>query len=279
MAFDSIIDIDQLNEHLQDSDWVMVDCRFDLANPQYGEQAYSAGHIPGAVFADINHQLSGPVVPGKTGRHPLPEIDSISQIFSTWGIDRNVQVVAYDDAGGKFAARLWWLLHWLGHSKAAILNGGVKRWQSSGLPLETDQISRKPRTFIPHPNPQMIEDLSHLDTLENLLIVDSRAPERYAGKTEPIDPIAGRIPGARNRFFQNNLQSNDEFLPLDVLRNQFLELKDNTPINKIVFYCGSGITGSHNVLAMYTAGLGMAKLYPGSWSEWITDPSRPIERD
>lgn len=280
MSYDSIINIHQLKNHIDDPDWVVVDCRFDLANPQFGEQAYLSGHLPGAIYANINTQLSGPIVPGKTGRHPLPEVTVIAQTLSNWGIDQDVQVVAYDDGGGKFAVRLWWLLHWLGHTKAAVLDGGIIKWQAANFPLETAHKDRAPRNFIPHPNPEMIMDLSSLDILpDNKLIVDSRSPERYAGKLEPIDPIAGRIPGAINRFFENNLQSDGTFLPSDILTEQFRGLVGKTPNEDIVFYCGSGITGAHNVFAMYTAGLGMAKLYPGSWSEWITDPNRPIERD
>ncbi|MCB2180011.1 sulfurtransferase [bacterium] len=280
MEYHSILSIEQLKPHLTDPNWVIVDCRYDLADPQFGSRAYTSGHIPGAVFADINTQLSGQVIPGKTGRHPLPEIEKISGIFSNWGIEQDVQVVAYDDGGGKFAARLWWLLHWLGHSKVAVLDGGINHWQAAGYPMEIKPYKKNPRKFVPHPNPEMILDLSRLETIpNNLLIIDSRAPERYAGKMEPIDPIAGRIPGAKNRFFQNNLQSDGTFLSLKLLREQFEALANHTTIENTVFYCGSGITGSHNVLAMYTAGLGMAKLYPGSWSEWITDPNRPIERD
>ncbi|MEJ2758543.1 MAG: sulfurtransferase [Anaerolineales bacterium] len=280
MAFDSIINVHQLNSHLNDPNWLVVDCRYDLFDPEYGEQAYLSAHIPGAVFADINTQLSGPVIPGKTGRHPLPQIDDLTKTFSNWGIDENTQVVGYDDGGGKFAARLWWLLHWLGHPQVAVLDGGIDIWKNANLPLETSPASRDRKQFIPNPQPQMIINLSQMNTIPSkLTIIDSRAPERYAGKIENIDPVAGRIPRAKNRFFQKNLQEDLTFLTPKVLKNQFSTLlKESTPDN-VVFYCGSGITGSHNVLAMYMSGLGMPKLYPGSWSEWITDPSRPIEKD
>lgn len=280
MAFDSIVDITQTNSHLHDPDWLIVDCRYDLFDPQFGKQAYLSGHIPGAVFADINTQLSGPVIPGKTGRHPLPEINSLTETFTFWGIDENVQVVAYDDGGGKFAARLWWLLHWLGHTKAAVLDGGIHIWEKAGLQLETGVSKRTPRRFIPRLQSQMVGTLSQMDSISReLRIIDSRAPERFAGKFENIDPIAGRIPGAKNHFYQDNLTNDLTFLPKHKLQAQISPLIENVQPEDVVFYCGSGITGAHNVLAMYAAGLGMAKLYPGSWSEWITDPSRPIEKD
>lgn len=280
MRFDSIIDIQQLNEHLHDPDWVVVDCRYNLTDPGFGKRAYLSGHIPGAVFADINTQLSSPVIPGKTGRHPLPEITAISQTFSKWGIDQDVQVVAYDDGGGKYAARLWWLLHWLGHTSVAVLNGGLQAWEAAGNALDQKTETKSPRKFTPTPQPQMILDLTQLAAIpDDIALIDSRSPGRYAGKVEPIDPVAGRIPGAQNHFFQKNLQKDLAFHSLEKLRQQFQNLTGEKQAADVVFYCGSGITASHNILSMYTAGLGMAKLYPGSWSEWITDPNRPIETD
>lgn len=280
MTFDALVDIHLLKNHLDDPNWLIVDCRYDLFDPGFGKRVYNNGHIPGAVFADINTQLSGPVIPGNTGRHPLPGIDDLTQTFSNWGIIQNIQVVAYDDGGGKFAARLWWLLHWLGHSKVAVLNGGIGIWEDAGYPLESSPVERSEKRFVPMPQPQMVLNLSETKPLpENITIIDSRAPERYAGKLELIDPIAGRIPGAKNRFFENNLNNDLTFLSSHKLKTQFSKLVGENFSANVVFYCGSGITGSHNVLAMYIAGMGMAKLYPGSWSEWITDPTRPIEKD
>jgi thiosulfate/3-mercaptopyruvate sulfurtransferase len=279
-VYDSLITARDLYKNLKNPDWVVIDCHFVLSQPDAGRTAYDESHIPGAVYAHLERDLSGKVYPGKTGRHPLPEIVEFSETVSRWGIDKTVQVIAYDNAGGSMAARLWWLLKWLGHDKAAVLDGGLKAWKEAEYPLEKKSNENPRRNFTPAPRSEMILDLSISNNPlpEDLLIVDSRASERYKGQTEPIDPVAGRIPGAVNLFYQDNLDSREKFKSRRKLEDRFSKII-YLPPNKVVFYCGSGVTAVHNILAMYAAGMGVARLYPGSWSKWITDPERPVERD
>jgi thiosulfate/3-mercaptopyruvate sulfurtransferase len=280
VPFDELVTTAQLFAHLDDPRWVVFDCRFDLANPSWGREEYRKAHIPGAIYAHLNEDLSAPVKPD-TGRHPLPEIDVIVQRFSAWGVSAEKQVVVYDSGGGATAARLWWMLHYLGHPAAAVLDGGYAKWSVEGRPMISAMLEPSPAQFTPHPNPSMLVDVQ---TVERLLhdpdykIVDARAPIRYRGESEPIDPIAGRIPGAVNRFHENNLTSGNTLRPRDELRRAFLDLLGETPAERAVVYCGSGVTSCHHVLAMRLAGLGTPGLYVGSWSEWIRDPSRPIAR-
>lgn len=280
MSFDSLINAKQLFRNLNNPDWVIIDCHFELDAPDAGWEAYQKYHIPGAIYAHLDHDLAGPIIPGKTGRHPLPEIEAFSKTLSHWGIDESVQVVVYDNRGGGFAARLWWMLKWLGHNQVALLDGGLANWKESGYPLEAPITEQTPRNFQPAPQPQMVANLPEIQ--ENLyqqyMLVDSRAPERYLGEAEPIDPVAGHIPGAINADYMDNLDQNQFFLDKEILTEKFSRLVGDKPAEKVVFYCGSGVTSAHNVLAMYHAGLGLAKLYPGSWSEWIADPNRPIEK-
>lgn len=275
----TLISTEKLAEHLDDPKWVVVDCRFDLADTEKGRRDYQQGHIPGAIYAHLDDDLSGPVRPGETGRHPLPDVDTLAETFSAWGIDSDVQVVAYDARGGAIAARLWWLLRWLGHDAVAVLNGGFPRWMAESRPVTTEIITLQPREFQPHVRPEMLanaEDvLAHFGDLSYRL-VDSRAPERYRGEEEPLDPVAGHIPGAISYHFARNLQADDTFELKPILRGRFQALLDDVPAERTIFYCGSGVTGAHNVLALAYAGLGMAQLYAGSWSHWITDPERPI---
>ncbi len=281
MAFTTLIDPETLQAHLEDPDWVVVDCRFSLSDPAYGRRAYQEAHIPGAVYAHLDEDLSGPIVPGRTGRHPLPDPDRLARKLSAWGIDNRTQVVAYDDAGGAFAARLWWLLGWLGHDAVAVLDGGWPRWVREGRPVRGGIETRPPRTFVPHLRPEQVatadEVLRHLhDPAWRLL--DARAPERYRGELEPIDPVAGHIPGAVNAPFAENLTPEGTFRPPEQLRQRFEALLGDVPPERVICYCGSGVTAAHNLLAMAHAGLPGARLYAGSWSEWITDPRRPVAR-
>jgi len=281
MAFTTLIDPETLQAHLDDPDWVVVDCRFSLSDPAYGRRAYQDAHIPGAVYAHLDEDLSGPIVPGRTGRHPLPDPDRLAQKLGAWGIDNRTQVVAYDDAGGAFAARLWWLLGWLGHDAVAVLDGGWSRWVREGRPVRSGIETRSPRTFVPRIRPERVvsadEVLQHLhDPAWRLL--DARAPARYRGEQEPIDPVAGHIPGAVNAPFAENLTPDGTFRPSEQLRQRFEALLGDVPSERVVCYCGSGVTAAHNLLAMAHAGLPGARLYAGSWSEWITDPRRPVAR-
>ena len=262
-----------------DPNWKIIDCRFWLEDTLKGQQDYSNSHIPGSIYADLDKDLSGKIVPGQTGRHPLPEIDSFSALLGSWGINNQTQVVAYDDRGGMIAGRLWWLLRWLGHEKIAVLDGGFTKWIEEAYPVSDEITKMINKTFKPNINSKLIN--THDEILRQFgdpgyLLVDSRAPERYRGEIEPIDPIAGRIPGAKNYFWKNNLDPEGCFYSKDVLRGRFSSFIGNIPPQNVTFYCGSGVTSALNVLAMFHAGLGMPKLYVGSWSHWISDSERPI---
>jgi thiosulfate/3-mercaptopyruvate sulfurtransferase len=275
----TLISTETLARHLDDPSFVIVDCRHDLADVDAGERAYRAGHLPGAIFMHLDRDLSG-VKTGRNGRHPLPEIGALTATFSRAGIDATRQVVAYDQGGGVWASRLWWLLHWLGHDAAAVLDGGLDRWRSEGRPVTAAEPVSRPAKFVPKtpaPIASADEILSHLSD-HALFVLDARTSERYRGEIEPIDRIAGRIPGARNRPHSENLTAQGVFKPASQLRAEFERLLGSTPAANVVHQCGSGVTACHNALAMTIAGLPGSRLYPGSWSEWIADPLRPVAR-
>lgn len=277
--YTTILSLADLAPHLGDDAWAVVDCRFSLGDPARGRRDYLTAHIPGAVYAHLDEDLSGPVVPGHTGRHPLPDVDRLAKTFSAWGIGDGVQVVTYDDAGGSVAARLWWLLRWLGHDAVAVLDGGWPRWQQEGLPVRSGEESRPPRAFTPRPRPGLLADATEVERLRrdpSSRVLDARAAERYRGEIEPIDPVAGHIPGAGSAPFSENLDPDGYFRTPEELRARFDRICGNVPPERVVHYCGSGVTAAHNVLAMAHAGLEGARLYAGSWSEWITDPDRPV---
>ncbi len=270
--FSTIVSTNDLFGHLNDENWVVVDCRFSLGDPEAGRRAHAASHIPGAVYAHLDDDLSGPVIPGKTGRHPLPAPGDLAELFSGWGIDGQTQVVAYDDKGGAIAARLWWLLRWLGHEAVAVLNGGWPRWVQEEKPVSDAAPQPERRTFRPEVRPEMLVDGDFVASIQNdpgFVLVDSRAPERYQGAEEPIDPVAGHIEGAVNRPFACNFGADGRLKEAEVLRARFRDLLGDKPGERTVFYCGSGVTACHNLLAMAHAGLGDGRLYAGSWSEWI----------
>ncbi len=280
MNYLTLISTSDLRTHLYNPNLIILDCRFDLNDPELGFSKYRENHIPGAIYANLNRDLSSPIISGKTGRHPLPEITALSDIFSKWGITANTQVIAYDDRGGAIAARLWWLLKWLGHQKVAVLDGGFPKWKAENLPTDNSIVTPKTKQFSPQPNEDLITSIKEVEkfiTDQAICLVDSRTPERYSGKEEPIDPIAGHIPGAINLPFIDNLNEDGIFKSQKELSERFSEIAEHFPSNEITFYCGSGVTASHNILAMYHAGYNMPKLFPGSWSEWITNPDRPIE--
>ncbi len=251
----------------------LLDCRAKLQAPEWGRQQYLNGHIPGAIHADLEFELSGTIIPGQTGRHPLPEPATLAGTFARYGIGPDTQVVAYDDAGGAYAARLWWLLRWLGHDHCALLDGGLPAWIEANLPLQRGEETVTSTPFIGELQANLTVTAQALLAPRDLTIIDVRGPARYAGIEEPIDPVAGHIPGAINLPFANNLAANGRFLPAAELRERYAAVGTNS-----VSYCGSGVTACHAIFAMTLAGLNPAKLYPGSWSEWITDPSRPIAR-
>ena len=279
MHFTTLISTEELARHIDDPTFVVVDCRHDLADLDAGERAYRAGHIPGSIFLHLDRDLSGAKT-GRNGRHPLPEIDELAATFGRAGIDARRQVVAYDQGGGAWASRLWWLLRWLGHEAAAVLDGGLERWRAEGRPLTSVEPKSRLATFVPKAPGRIAsadEIMRHLSDAE-LLVIDARAKERYRGEVEPIDPVAGHIPGARNRPHSENLTPRGLFKPAAELRAEFEQLLGATPPAKVVHQCGSGVTACHNALAMAIAGLPGSRLYPGSWSEWIAEPKRPVAR-
>jgi thiosulfate/3-mercaptopyruvate sulfurtransferase len=267
----------ELSQHLDEPQWVIIDCRFDLSDHSWGEREYRRAHIPGAVYAHLERDLSAPGAP-EAGRHPLPSLEAMTATFSRWGIDQQSQVVAYDHRGGGYAARLWWMLRYLGHSAVAVLDGGIQAWQAAGLPNRSGVEERSPRPFYAERQPGMLvtkEELLHALQDPSVPLIDSRAPERYAGLQEPLDPIAGRIPGARNRYWMDNLNADLTLKPRDRLRSEWEPLLAGAPPARAIVYCGSGVTACQNLLAMAHAGLQGARLYLGSWSEWCHDPHTP----
>jgi thiosulfate/3-mercaptopyruvate sulfurtransferase len=276
----------------------LIDCRFDLMRPEAGRQAYLEAHIPGARYADLNRDLSAPVG-AHTGRHPLPSPAAFAAALTRLGIGNDSQVIAYDDANGSFAARLWWMLRWVGHDAVAVLDGGFQAWRKRGGPLQSGEpapAAAGGRNFTPRPG--AVENSAALGAnavlvttadLEQLLfeaapgapkplLVDARATERFAGTVEPIDSVAGHIPGAVNHPFADNLAADHRFLPAAELKARWLERLAGTAPENLIAMCGSGVTACHNLLSLEVAGLPGAKLYAGSWSEWIRDPRRPVAR-
>ncbi|MDP2133620.1 MAG: sulfurtransferase [Sulfuritalea sp.] len=272
-----LVSVEELAAH---PEWRVFDCRHDLRNTEYGRQAYVRGHIPGALFLHLDEDLSG-TANGSNGRHPLPEVAAFARRMSDCGVDAATQVVAYDNEGGIFAARLWWLLRWLGHDKVAVLDGGLAGWKRSRRTLEEATPVVTPRPFVPHPQDIVVEVDRVLADLqsERMLILDARSPERFRGENETLDPVGGHIPGAVNRFYFDNLDDDGCFFKsAAVLRAEYAALLGNRTATQVVQQCGSGVTACHNLLAMELAGLSGSKLYPGSWSEWCADPSRPVAR-
>ena len=277
--FTPLIRVADLAPHVTDPNWVILDCRHDLMAPRFGADAYAAGHIQNALYANIDTDLSGPKTADGPfrGRHPLPERHLLIEKFRAWGINNDTQVVAYDAIDSMFAARLWWLLRWIGHPSVAVLDGGLAAWQAQGLPLVTPVHTPAPGAI--NEKPTLTWTVSADDVLANLethkmTVIDARAPERYRGDVEPIDPVGGHIPGAKNRFFKANLLPNGQFKSGPQLYDEFLPLVDGA--TTAVMQCGSGVTACHNLLALELAGLSGAALYPGSWSEWCADPARPV---
>ncbi len=279
MPYTTLISPADLLPHLGDPAWAIFDCRYALNDEAQGERDYRQAHIPGAVFAHLKRDLADPVVPGQTGRHPLPAPATVAAHLSRWGVDAEVQVVVYDESGGAMAARLWWMLRWLGHPTVAVLDGGWPAWHAAGYPVMGGEETRPARQFIPHPRPEQVLSVAEVETIRTdprYRLFDSRAADRYRGENETIDPVAGHIPGAHSAPYAANLDATGHFLPPETLRARFQALLGETPAEQSVFYCGSGITATHNLLALAYAGLGDGRLYAGSWSEWITDPTRPI---
>lgn len=279
MSCKGLIDGEMLQSHLGDPDWCIVDLRHQLADGAYGERAYAASHIPGAIFLHLDSDLSGPMT-GKNGRHPLPDPERLKTRLGQLGIGKDTQVVVYDDAQGMIAGRLWWLLRWLGHDKVAFLDGGFPLWQAEGRPTDSVLPQRPVLQFTGSVRGGTVESgwlQANLDA-SDLCLIDGRGPDRFRGENETIDPLGGHIPGARNRCFKDNLDADGRFKPAALLRAEFLALMAGVEPSEVVAYCGSGVSACLNLLAMEVAGLPGARLYPGSWSEWCSDPARPVAK-
>jgi thiosulfate/3-mercaptopyruvate sulfurtransferase len=279
MSFMTLISTGVLAAHLDDP-FVVVDCRYKLDDETWGAREYAAAHIPEAVYAHLGHDLAGPTN-GTNGRHPLPDPDALANTFGRLGITSGVQVVAYDQDNGMYASRLWWLLRWLGHDAVAVLDGGFAKWKAEGRPTTSGLETRTAQTFTASPRPDMPVDASTVASLmhaKEWRLVDARAAERYRGDVEPLDKVAGHIPGAVNHFFRRNLAEDGTFRTPEALRASLRESIGDIPADRIVCYCGSGVSACCNLLALEHAGLTGAKLYPGSWSEWSSDSQRPVER-
>ena len=285
MTFSTLIDASALGELVGKPDVAVIDCRFDLINPEGGRRAYLKGHIPGARYADLNRDLSAPVS-AHSGRHPLPLPKDFAATLDRLGIGRATQVIAYDDAGGSFAARAWWLLRWLGHGSVAVLDGGIKAWSAAGGVLESGEEKPLPREtpggrISPRADSAAVietDDIAAFLTDPKHLLVDARAAERFAGSVEPIDAVAGHIAGAVNHPFSANLAADGRFLPAAELKRLWHARLAGREVAHVAAMCGSGVTACHNLLSLEVAGLRGAKLYAGSWSEWIRDPTRPVAR-
>jgi thiosulfate/3-mercaptopyruvate sulfurtransferase len=274
-----LVDSETLATHHNDADWVVFDCRFDLADSARGLNAYRAGHIPGAYYAHLDDPLSSPIS-AQSGRHPLPDSAALRAWFGERGVRDGVQVVAYDDSGGSMAVRVWWLLRWLDHADVAVLDGGWQAWCETGLPQDAASVPVAGGAPLRgQPNSAMLLDTgavqTNLETRE-WLILDARTGERFRGEQEPIDPVAGHIPNARSAPLQDNLRADGRFRSAADLRTRYLELLGEYSADKAACMCGSGVSACHNLLAMELAGLGGARLYAGSWSEWIREPGRPV---
>ena len=258
--------------------WRVFDCRHDLGKPELGEQQYAEAHIPGALFAHLERDLSGPKT-GNNGRHPLPEPKTFVSWIGKQGLQPADQVVCYDGGPGAMAARLWWMLRWVGHETVAVLDGGLAKWQRESRPVTAETQQLAPASYPGRAQSSMVAHLSHVEKkFKKAALLDARAPARFRGEQEPIDPVAGRIPGAKNRFNSDNLSTGGTFKQPGLLRAEFESvLSDRKPAD-VIHYCGSGVAACHNALAMEIAGLSGSRVYPGSWSEWSADPTRPIAR-
>ncbi len=277
-VFDTLISVNELQHRIHDSDVVVVDCRFSLADPDQGRRNYSQGHLPGAVYAHLDVDLAGAIT-ARSGRHPLPDPDRFVRTVQNWGVSPDSQVIVYDDAGGGIAARLWWLLHWMGHTSTALLDGGFSAWAAAALPVSMTNESPPTGSFSGKPVLARAIDAdevhARLASDEEFLLVDARDDARFRGEQEPIDPVAGHVPGARNLPFNSSLQADGRFLPADELRRLWEPLKPGQAGEWAVM-CGSGVTACHLALSARIAGLPAPRLYVGSWSEWLREPGRGV---
>jgi thiosulfate/3-mercaptopyruvate sulfurtransferase len=279
MSYTTLVSVAELAKHLGDMNWVLCDCRHDLVDTGIGRRAYAQSHLPGAHFLHLDDDLSGPKS-GANGRHPLPDPEKFRARLAALGMANDKQVVAYDASGGYYAARLWWMLRWVGHDRVAVLDGGWEAWLKSGLPVTAQVPGIKPGAFRGAAHDYPVDARFILAQLgqPHVRLIDARSPDRFRGESETLDPVGGHIPGAVNRFFKSNLAADGCFKPAADLKREFSALLDALPPTQVVHQCGSGVTACHNLLAMEIAGLHGSRLYPGSWSEWCSDPRRPVAR-
>lgn len=278
--FTALISTNELSLQLKDPNWVVIDCRFELTDKEWGAEEYAALHIPGAVYADLEKDVCGPVTP-TSGRHPLPEPNNFLAAMQRLGINNHCQVVVYDATGGGMAGRLWWQLKFYGHEKVALLDGGLPKWLSEGRDTKEGVESKPAGDFTGKPDNIMVVTTDEVKVMlgsKTIALIDARAPERFRGEVEPIDRLAGRIPGAINRFYNDNLDASGQFHPADSLKTAFETLLTGFKLQEAVVYCGSGTTACHNLVAIASAGLPLPRLYVGSWSEWIRDSANPVVR-
>lgn len=274
----TLVDTATLAAHLDDPHWVVVDCRFILTDPDAGRRSYAVGHIPGARYAHLDADLAGPIT-ATSGRHPLPDPDTLARKLGAWGIGNDTQVVVYDDSFGSIAARLWWLLRWLGHEQVALLDGGIPKWRREGRAITDQVVTVTPTRFVPRVNDALRVDaavVERIGTQPGSRLIDVRAEERFSGEREMLDRVAGHVPGARNVPFDDNLDNPGTYLAPETLRALYADVLGNAAPTDTVVMCGSGVTACHTLLALEHAGLSGARLYAGSWSEWIRDPARPV---
>ncbi|MAS81188.1 MAG: sulfurtransferase [Legionellales bacterium] len=271
--YTTLISEDRLIKKYNNPDWIIFDARYDLRNKNAGKKAFIQGHIPGAIYVDLHDDLSKPPSTNN-GRHPLPTFTTINALFSELGIHPHMQVVIYDNSEGSIAARMWWMMKYMQHEKVAVLDGGWQSWIIANRPINQDVMARVAGKFKKSPSYSNVINIDELDKCE--LIIDSRHPKRYRGEIEPIDKVAGHIPGAINRFWKNNLTEKGMFKSKEALKQEFQHMLASTRSEDAVFYCGSGVTACHNLLAAAHAGLNLPKLYAGSWSEWSSHPEKPV---
>jgi thiosulfate/3-mercaptopyruvate sulfurtransferase len=276
--YKTLVTVDTLKTYLHDPHWVVFDCRFQLDNPAWGRGDYDQSHIPGAMYAHLDDDLAAPKTE-HTGRHPLPDPDDFVRWLGEHGVDADKQVVAYDQDGGMYASRLWWMLRWLGHDSAAVLNGGWAAWNAAGYPVSDEPVEVEPAAFKARVRDDLwltSDQLVSALRAKQVRLIDARGAPRFRGEMEPLDPVAGHVPGAVNLPFMGSLDEQGRFKDAQALKERFESVIGDTPGNQVVHMCGSGVTACHSLLAMEVAGLEDSRIYPGSWSEWITDPERPV---
>lgn len=280
MTLTTIVSTDEVAKHLNDPSWALIDCRFQLDDPDAGRLDYLKSHVPGAIYAHLDDDLSGPIVAGKTGRHPLPDMDAFVNTLSHWGIDESTQVIAYDTNSAVYAGRLWWMLRWLGHDQVAVLDGDFRQWLREGRPTSSGDESRSRRQFRANPRPQMavsVDDVVANLTTKKYQLYDARDEARFRGEVAGMDPVAGHIPGAKSAFYGPNLTDDGKFRSPAELGERYKQLLGDNDPQETIWYCGSGVSVHHDLLAMEIAGFKRgARVYIGSWSDWINDSERPV---